>query len=353
MGIQFKEIDEEEIQRVVSFHNKWYDDNRTPDQWLWEYKGMYPDSFVFTIIKDDNKIIGTQGMIPISINIGGEKYLSGKSENSLLDPKYRGGTLFKELYEFAVSLCKKRGMCCIWGLTSVAKVWRDKLGFHVYDNAMYNTILILKPIKFIKTFYPKKLVSFAAVLALYTYSALLRFLHINLRDSKTGIVLKKQLASVDDISKLYERLRKKYPDIIHIIQDQKYISWRIFNNPNVNYITFSAYENNILKGYCYVALTSRKEAYLSDLTFETVKIGESMLKFILREIQKQALCVYFFGNIKNPLIRRTFNLLKKYGFMKIRSTSFVIKNLSYENEEYLYDIRNWYINGLWTEGYRF
>ena len=33
-------------------------------------------------------------MIPIYLNINGKRYLSGKSENSLLNPKYRGKSLW-------------------------------------------------------------------------------------------------------------------------------------------------------------------------------------------------------------------------------------------------------------------
>ena len=101
--IKIREIrssDISDINEAISIHNVAYGDKRTPEQWIWEYKSNYPDLFVFTVIEDDGRIVGTQGMIPIYINIKGKRYLSGKSENSLLNPEYRGGTLFQELYEF-------------------------------------------------------------------------------------------------------------------------------------------------------------------------------------------------------------------------------------------------------------
>jgi len=106
---------------------------------------------VFTVIKDNSKIVGTQGMIPIFLNINEKKHLSGKSENSLLDRNYRGKKLFEKLYEYAMSLCKDKNIFCVWGFTSAGKVWRDKLNFSIYKNIMYSTLLILNLRQFISS----------------------------------------------------------------------------------------------------------------------------------------------------------------------------------------------------------
>jgi len=58
------------------------------------------------------------------------------------------------------------------------------------------------------------------------------------------------------------------------------------------------------------------------------------------------------GNTQNPLMMTNFNLLRNCGFIRRRIHEHVsLKNISYEDEEYLFDIKNWYIDGLWTEGY--
>lgn len=360
MPIQMKEIEDNEINEVVSFHNLNYVDKRTPKKWIWEYKGNYPDLFVFTIIKDNGKVVGTQGMIPIYLNIRGEIHLSAKSESSLLDPKYRGGERFKELYDFAMTLCKARKMHCVWGFTSAVKVWRDKLGFSVYEDAMYTSVLVLKPRQFITTIRKskqntvRKMAKSLAVILLYLYSSTREFTYKCLKRTSREISIERRLRSVSDVSELYKRLRAKYADLIHVEQDEKYIAWRISNNPNVEYTTFFAYENNLLKACCYVALANNREAYLSDLTFEDYEVGSFLLTTILDLCRKRKIAsVNFVGNIRNPLMATVFDLLKKNGFLKRNFTPFVLKNISYKHEKCLNDIRNWYINGLWTEGYQF
>jgi len=358
MHIQIREIRDPDINKVVSLHNLNYRDKRIPKQWIWEYKGNYPDLFVFTIIDDNDGVVGTQGMIPIYLNIKGKTYLSGKSESSLLDPKYRGRNLFEELYDFAMSLCKAKKMCCVWGFTTATKVWRNKLRFYVYEDAMYTSILILDPRRFISSEIlrsregmMRKIAKFLLVMRLYLYSFAHVFTYRYLKRTLRKFSIEQKLRSASDLGKLYKRLRAKYADLIHIEQDEKYINWRIFNNPNIEYTTYFLYEDNLLRAYCYVNI-NKKNAYLTDLTFEDYEAGDFLLKTILNLLRKRKISTaLFMGNIKNPLMTAIFNLLKKHGFAKRRGSPFVLKNISYKHEKCLHNIKNWYLNGLWTEGY--
>lgn len=364
--LQVREIrssDISDINEVVSFHNAVYGDSRIAAQWTWEYWGNYPDLSIFAVIEDDGVIVGTNGRIPIYLNIKGKRYLSCKSENALLHPKYRGGTIFQDLYEFATSLSKTKKMHCIWGYTSAVTVWRNKLGFSVYDNCMYESILILNLqnalsefLKSERTMIKKLALSLLATFC-YLYSLPFRFSFKILRRSpRTKYSIEHCLRSIDDLNALYERLRGKYPGLIHIDQDEQYIKWRILNNPNIKYETYFVYEDSLLRGYCYVGGRGNKTIYITDFTFESTKAGAFMLRSLLDKWQREKIgYIRFLGNAKNPLMSTIFSLLKRFGFLKRRSYdySFVLKNISYDDEGYLYNIKNWYAGGLWAEGYTF
>ena len=61
--------------------------------------------------------------------------------------------------------------------------------------------------------------------------------------------------------------------------------------------------------------------------------------------------VYFFGNNRNPLMKTMFKLLGRFGFLKRKHPmSFILRNLSHEEEDSTYDVENWYASALWTEG---
>lgn len=351
-----------DIAKVVFFHNTIGGSNRTTEQWIWEYKSNYLDLFVFTVAEDDNRIVGTQGMIPIYLNIKGKRCLSGKSESSLLDPAYRGGTLFQELYDLAMSLCKARNMQCVWGYTSAVKVWRHKLRFSVYENSLYDSILIVNLqsalSKIFESQWPiaRRITLSLLAMGCYLYSFVFRFtLKFLKKPPKTNYSIEHQPRSMNDLGTFYGRLREKYPRLIHIDQDREYLTWRLFNNPSIKYQTYFVYEDGLLKGYCYVGTNGkdRKVVSLADFTFESAKAGAFLLRNLLDKWQNDKIgFVYFLGNTKNSLMKTMFDLLARFGFLKRRrSMSFILKNISCQDEDDLYDIKNWYASALWTEGY--
>ncbi len=357
--IKIREIKNSDINEVLSRHNTHFGDGRkrTPDQWIWEYNGSYPDLFVFTVIEDNNQIVGTQGMIPIYIYVNGKRYLSGKSEDSLLNSKYRGGTLFQELYEYAMSLCNAKNMQCIWGYTPAVKVWKNKLQFSVYEKVMYESILILNLQNTLSEIFKskrgmvKKIAMVPLIIFWYLYSLCISSFRFPKKSPRMKFSIEYKLRSINDLDVLYEHLRAKYPELIHIDQDEKYIVWRILKNSNNKYKTYFLYEDNILKAYCYAGIGNKKIASLTDFTFENAEAGTFLLRNLLNDLRNEKISkVSFLGNAKNPLMINTFNLLKRFGFLKIRSSmSFVLKNIAYKDEAILYDIKNWYVGGLWTE----
>jgi len=340
--LNVREATDFDIDHVVSFHNQNYKDRRTPSQWLWQYKTHNPDHVVFTVVEDEDRIVGTQGMIPIHLTFGVGTYLSGKSESSLLDPEYRGGKTFQELYDFAMSLCKAKGMCCVWGLTTAIEVWRRKLLFSVHTNTMYTAVSVLNLRPSVRTS------------CRYLYAYVRRHLSPHEKSAKRRrFSIEQHLRSYRDLDHLYQRLAAKHANLIYIRQDEDYFTWRISNNPNARYMTHFLYENDLLQSYCYINTANQSTAYLTDFTFVDDDAGSYLLQEALEKLQNMnVVWVSFLGNAKNPLISTVFNLLKKFGFIKRRSPlAVVIKNINCEEEKTIYDVRNWYLNGLWTEGY--
>ncbi len=381
-NLEIRDVKSSEVKDIIAFHNATHGDNRRPEHWAWEYRGNYPESYVFGIIKDKEKdrLVGTQGMIPIYINIGGDRYFSGKSENSLLDPNYRGGTLFQDLYEYTVNKCKEKKMCCIWGYTSAGRVWRKKLKFEVYAESLGEAKIILNfgatifdsiqsKIKNVLKAIRNKQTTVGKIIEgiFHALSGKLKQTPksksesisknktlTNKEDSLKGqFKIVQKLRSYQDLNSLYKRLRKTYPNLIHIDQDKKYVQWRIFDNPVVKYDTDFVYEGNILRAYCYINTTKRRCGYISDLTFETPDAGDFLIENLISKLRSKKIAyVTFFGNMDNPLIDSVFELLKTYGArIQISNQFFVLRNLSYNDKTVLFDIKNWYLNALWSEGY--
>lgn len=351
--VKIREIADSDVDQVFSLHDMAHQESRSSKDWLWEYRGSYPKSSVFVIAQDSDRIIGTQGMIPIYLNVRGKRCLTGKSENSLIDKRYRGGTLFQEMYNAAMTKCHERGMCCVWGFTTASKVWRNKLHFSVYENVVQTYALTLRPGALPERV--KSRVRFAIPVLVwlsYLYSLLCRyaFISFNVRGKK-DVVIENRTRTENDLNGLYGRLTLKYSRLIYIEQDSKYLTWRIINNPTIRYTTYFLYEGELLRAYCYLNIHD-KTAHITDFTCEDRTNGAFLLQHVIHDLSKQQTrFVLFLGNVTNHLTAAILGLFKRLGFLRLGmlQTNFVLQNISCD--ENLSDAKDWYINGLWTEGY--
>jgi len=359
--VKIREVAEPDIEKAFALHNDTFHVSRTSKDWFWEYKANYPDSSVFLIAESGGRIVGTQGMIPIPLNIRGKKGLTGKSENALVDRDYRGRTLFQEMYDRAVRTCGERGMCCVWGLTRnklVSKVLRDKFHFVVYEDAIRTYALTLRGGALPEVLQTKVRTRFSTALvwSSYLYSLLCRYVFsgalklLNIGEGNDDVI-ENDARTDNDLKQLYDRLRQGHDRLIHIEQDSRYLTWRIVNNPSLQYTTYFLYEKGMLKAYSY--LTVKDEiAHVTDFTCEDRSSGAILLYRVINDITKRrARFVLFLSNPSNPLGSSTIALIKRIGFLRLSMLqfSFVLKNISCEVD--ISDLRDWYINGLWTEGY--
>ena len=358
-NLKIREINDSEMDNVSHLHKKYYGDIRPPKVWYWEFKDLNPEKSVLIILQDDKDIVGTQGMIPIYLNIGGKKWLTGKSESTLIDSRYRGKDLFSKFYEFAVDQCERKGMVCIWGFTKVLKAFK-KVKFRIYNDSMKCAILPLKfqttkksAIPLLKSKSKVKSIIFSTgiLFGCFFTPIRLKFNRVKKKAFESNYELSKTLKSMSDVTVLYDSLRKTYPDLIHIHQNETYINWRIYNNPMNKKVTFFVYVGDLLIGYLYITIRD-KAAELTDFTFINKNAGIYLMKILLDFIKTNRIgFVTYSGNIKNSLNQQVFNLLRSYGFIMIgRSNEFILRNINFPEEERLSNINNWYINDLWSEG---
>jgi hypothetical protein len=371
-----RKVKREDVKKIIDLHNETYRKTRNVEDWYWEYEGHYPESYVYVVFDRKGTIAGTQGMIPIYMYFKNKKYFIGKSESSLVLPEYRGEYYFKDLYEYAMALCKDQNMHCVWGFTSAVKVLRDTLHFKVYENSIKEAKIVFskgatlfvnlqeQSTSFITSHQTKRTTVRKSGSALFNILKGLRLSRskdnagrpepdqeTNISD--TNYVIEEKPRSINDIDMLYKRLRIKHANLIHLNMDKKYIEWRIEKNPHINFKSNFVYEGEFLRAYCYYNPSKETRiVHMSDLTFEDYNAGIFLLNNMLNKLKAEKFAyLRFFGNIDNPLMAEVFRLLQTYGAsIDASSQSYVLRNILFSDEKSLYNIKNWYINGLWTEG---
>lgn len=360
MSIEFELIDKSaDLEEIINFLNTLRDYPMTKESWDWEFNYL-SQSTVLASARDNNNLIGTLFVMPIEINLFGEVILSGKLENGYFKPEYRGKKIFNNLFYFVSKISNDKKMTFFWGITWASKVF-TRLEFQAFEECIKsfrlqigvpdlgyfraNSTGRIKPaaryifyfIKYCLFFFKKKY-----IITRFKYSSI-----------KNKYERYNKLKSVSDIQNLYSKLRLSYKNFIHLDMNGNYMQWRISNNPNLNYLCGYFYKENSLNGYYMVSIKD-DYAFASDFTYISHETSIVMLIDLLEHLSKLKIkFLTYYGNITNELNKNTFKLFKRFGHEKMKETAvpFIFKESTGLNNPNLFSAKNWYINGLWTEGY--
>ncbi len=348
---------------MVDFHNSHYGTRRRPEDWLWEYETCMPGKAVFAFAKDGDKLIATRAMIPIYMEVGTECVLSGKNESLLILPPYRGTTLLLELAGYVEKHSIDRGIQFLWGLGPLVKV-PQKLGYTLYPdiqvwlrpgNIWADIVSRLRTNPYGTTTPLWRRIG--SVGKLITQSSFMR-----IRNSRTipqiqkqaGYEIKKGEIDERSLKELYERVKSKHNNIVSLKYDQKYLRWRVREHPFLKYDEYQVYQGGKLRAYAFVVLF-QGFASISDILSEDRYATSLLLYAILKDYAKKAGRFRFLGNPRDSLAQDVFDQLHQFGFSVDEKTSgswnFTVKDLTGGKYEQIFDIRNWHITGLWTEGF--
>jgi len=137
MAIIVRLLQNHESNLANSFFNQVYGVNRSPEHFDWEFingpfgKAIYIVALDDASPSDQPKVVGIQCAIPIEfIHTDGNAIRTAKSEDTLVDPNYRGQKIFERMYELLFEECRKAGIKYIWGFTPAQKAF-ERIGFEI------------------------------------------------------------------------------------------------------------------------------------------------------------------------------------------------------------------------------
>lgn len=93
---------------------------RTASQWAWEYAASSSAPPAYVVATHQGNIVGTQAYIPIEFLLDGRRLLTGKDEDTLIHPQYRGLGLLDDMYRLLFRRAEEDGVELLWGFTNTA-----------------------------------------------------------------------------------------------------------------------------------------------------------------------------------------------------------------------------------------
>lgn len=130
--MEIRLIRDNDIEACNALHNKFSPNPRTLEQWRWDFQsGLYEsDQRPFAVVDDGGRIAGTQAFIPIPMIDHTGVFWTAKSEETLVDPDYRGQKLFDRMYDLLFEYARSHDLRYIWGFTPATKAF-GKIGFQI------------------------------------------------------------------------------------------------------------------------------------------------------------------------------------------------------------------------------
>jgi GNAT superfamily N-acetyltransferase len=325
----------EDYEKINAFYNRIYSANRTTEQFLWEFHNGPFGKSIYVIAEDKGSIVGTNCVIPIDLITSDKKIIrSGKSEDTLVDPEYRGQKIFYKIYDFLFEKCREANIEVVWGFTSAKKPFKN-LGFdvpfsHQQALAVNN---IWKSFKYLSSLNPKnKITDKAKILGLCVYSKG-QFIRKSSR-LKSPFEIKKVDKIVSGIDDLIFKNQKKLDNSFVIHQSPVFQEWRLYSNPNYfKTHTYGIYQKDKLVALVVFNSHQNDIAYLCQSTFhpdltnsEKVNILKSVTGMMFKEGIAAVRQWVFDTNIVNT---EEVSVFKEAGYIHLnRGIGFVWKEIS-------------------------
>lgn len=350
MEVKLNIDDEKQLEFLQEYLRSFY----TSSILKWQYLRWDCNSSLY-LLKNNEDYIASQGMIPINLIYQNRIIFSAKSETSFLLPEHRGKGLFEKIYDYNILKSEEDNCELFWGFTALSKVWRRKLKFEVEDGLIHETVLQLNFSAALKLPFSKKQ-SVINKLKQSMKGVVSAFGNKRLPKSMSGYETKElewDSSSLANIHRLFKVWCENHRDYISIDTDSEYLMWRVVNNPVAKYKLLGVFKNKTLIGYGIVN-HARNYSYLVEFIVpEQNDLKESLLSLI-KHVKSEKIHSHlaYWASNQNTYSNQVTSILLKLGGKSYQdfTMNFVSKTTRHTSFDTI-KVSDYYINGLWTEGF--
>ena len=353
--------------------------SRTVRQFEWEWLNT-PEGWGSMWLLEDmdrSKIIGHHGLIPVRFSYYGRDILAGKTENTVMHPDYRGKGIY---YPFEVKFheeAKERFQLLFTtaGVLEQGSI-RLKLGY-ANVGGYVNYVRVVKSVYLHKWLagivrskgYNRFVVTLIAIASRVSgVFAMPFFLKRSYIDKAVKLERITDIGTVsDELDRFWDRNRDKFG--ITADRNSRYLKWRIFENPNLEYDFYIARRQGDVVGYAILKLSGEAGAQMGSVVdlvaddnnqvlFNSIMAGvESELK------ENGVYAIHFFTLSSDNALNRA---LKRNGFVSLSRLEGIVRRITKERAERLMakaignnvdqakvaDPACWYFTDMLMEGVR-
>jgi len=335
-----------ELMKVV-YPEKKYDREKWMRWWRWIYMNNPVGVSRIWIATHGDKIVGHDAFIPVKMKIVKEYIVGLQNIDLMIHADYRQQGVFSTMEKKALIEADKEGIKVIYGFSNEAAYpghlksgWFDICPMQVTFKPL-NLDNILK-----KGISNKFLLKFCTVIGNWFVSIFYKAKNPTEVDALTI----SKIDSFDDrIDDFWKKVANEYK--ILTIRDKKYLNWRYFDVPDVDYTIFLAEKNEQIYGYIILrsVIVPEVRGLLLGCIFDVVALqgqDDVVHCLILRAIEHfrrekvDAICAKMIGN------KTLHRIFRRNGFISSRLINyghFIVYTSNQTLYELLKDRENWFI----------
>ena len=320
---------------IIELHNLIHPKKlRILSRWEWEFLcNPIRELFIHVAVIND-KIISQNAILPLKINMSGEKILGGHSVDAMTHPNYMKRNIFSSLATMNYKYSKEKGVNILFAFSNELAQTKviNKLGWHNLGTLPSLIKFISRKsliqmemssiLAIIKTLNPKKIIKNREWIRILN-GILKRFKILKSKSRNSYHTYKNvkpiKIYQINNFDKrfdeLWERIKIDLP--ISIWKDAEYLNWRYFSHPEINYVIFSAEENSELVGYIVIKyqLGQYNIGYIIDLLFLPKKenVGSNLIEYASYYLKNKGIDMVICHIFEHSPF---YQVLGKQGFLK-------------------------------------
>lgn len=358
MSVEIRKLRPEELPLANDFFNRIYGSARTFDDFKWEFMDGPAGPAVYvgaidTSVKDTLKVVGIQCAIPLWMRTPeGQEILTAKSEDTLVDPDYRGQAIFDRMYQLLFEECRTIGIKYVWGFTPAFKPF-VKVGFQLNFKSS-QLLFVQRPVSafhYLASLNPKntamdrfKIFGLSLLSKALTLKAAL---HVN-RGRLTV-----QVESNSGIANEYSVAHDASSNgLLRLMENKAFLHWRMVENPLTDYRRL-IFRNPAAEMVADVIISHRKHVgYIERMIFDSSLSAAEKKEVVIHSLkvleELKLPLVRFLGFEGNEVNRSELQLLSEVGFFKVnRGNWFVWKCL---DDDFKHRPEDVFLNRLFSQG---
>lgn len=283
-------------------------------EWLFDKNPYNKSGNMMYLLKEGDKVIGCDGLIPNELYVNGKTLLTAHSVKSMTHPDYKKQGIFRKMTENSCDRGRLDGVDVVIGLA-------NDQSYPAYQRFGWPTLfekeVYVKPILITNILKRRIKVGILAQAANSVYSAYMKYKLSSQTDKDINFEILNHVPEY--IQECWDKYKDKYN--VLLARDYKYLNYRYNQRPDVNYVTVLMRYKSEIAGFAILHNSFANGSKMtSSVEFFTDPTNESFIKALANGVSRYCyengleyvvIGTGLYGSYKKVLLENGFMITRK------------------------------------------